>query len=228
MMRQVLSALLAIFAATATSAVWAQNKTQPSPKAIPLTPGKPTAPTFQDGKTIIARIGFDGLDRSEETYGFAMDDSLSEKTFLRHYLDKSLRISEGEKLNTSKVSNVIIQLKKWLADNGYLKANVVALGTKLSGNKMRLLFSIDRGVQLDPPELHFTGSSRIAEQEFIDDFKICSGDNWKPYEFERFNYYGQQCSRKLLWSRGFLRGKALGPNANLVDNRYIVTFVVTD
>ena len=181
---------------------------------------------FLEGQTTIADIEFEGLDTDDEVYGFSMDDRLYRSDFISSINRNKSAAVAGEKFSIEKASTLLKLLKQWLSREGYLKADVVVYGTKLPKNRMKLTFAVNRGIPLDVPELNFAGNENVTDQEFIDNFKQCSQENWKRYDFRKYEYFSQKCSRQLLFSRGFFRAKIYNMRAKISDDRYIVTFGV--
>ena len=184
------------------------------------------SPVFVDGRTIVTAIEFTGLDPNLEEYGVYLENGLYKSDFLGTFPERKLSINEGDKFNSQLVGQVLKRLKEWLSHKGYLKAEVVAYGTKLSQDQMRLSFAIDRGLQLDPPELNFVGAETLSDQEFVDDFKKCAGESWERYDPRVYEYFSHRCSERLLWSKGFLKGKINDINRKISGNHYLITFSV--
>ena len=203
--------------------------------AIPQSPPAPSqhklslikndkSPLFLEGQTTIADIEFEGLDTDDEVYGFSMDDRLYRSDFISSINGNKSAAVVGEKFSIEKASTVLKLLKRWLFGKGYLKADVVAYGTKLPKNRMKLTFAVERGLPLDVPELNFVGNENVTDQEFIDDFKQCSRESWKRYDLRRYQYFSEKCSRKLLFSKGFFKAKIYDLRAKIFNDHYSVTF----
>jgi|KBSMisStaDraftv2_1062788.scaffolds.fasta_scaffold179572_1 outer membrane protein insertion porin family len=204
--------------------VQSQITTVPEPTPQPISTTR-KSPVFIEGKTVISEIEFQGLD-PDPNYGVYLEGSLYESDAVKLLREERALVAEGDRFAAERAGSVIKILKEWLSDEGYLKADVVAYGTRLGKDGMRLTFSIDRKYPLDPPELVFVGGENISNQEFVDNFKDCSGDGWKRNEFRSIEYYSHACSQKLLYHRGYFTGKIDNIDRKVVDNHYILTFHV--
>lgn len=222
------SAILAyVFLIISATSLSAQSKTQTVPPqsavSIPLSKNE-KPPVFINGRTVVTQVVLQGLDTDDETYGFRSEDGIYKSHFLRDIRGEKTWVVEGQKFDIDKVSGSLKALKTWLAEQGYLNAEVIAYGAKLDKTTMKLTFFVDRGIPLDPPELKFVGNERVQNQEFVDDFKSCSGDLWKRYIFRTFQYLSQHCTRQFLFSKGFFEAKVFDIRPKLVGNNYRVTF----
>lgn len=179
---------------------------------------------FIEGKTIISEIEYTGLNSDYDEY----DDVFSLSDFLKHLRENRANISAGEIFNSRKIENVLIVLKKWLANKGYLKADVVAFGEKLPKDRMKLVFSVSRGVSVGVSEITFAGNVNISNEEYVADFKQCLGDFWKKYDVRTYNYITQKCSRYLMYSKGYFQGTILRVNRRFVGTDYVVTVTVNE
>jgi outer membrane protein insertion porin family len=79
-----------------------------------------------------------------------------------------------------------------------------------------------------PTELIFEGNKRVPAFDLINNFKSCAGDAWKTYDSRAFDYYREKCTRKFLWSRGFLKASTHEESARLVGDHYTVIIKVNE
>ncbi len=163
---------------------------------------------FIHGRTIVSDIEFTGLDIDLEEYGVSLEDPLYETTLRRVF--KPSDLADGQKFNASKTESILKKTKEWLQVRGFPLAEVTAYGTMLADGRMRLRFAVLRGPLVKTFDIDFVGNERVTDQELIDDFKICSGNNWEVYEERKYEYYSQRCSRQLMFSKGFWKAKVLG------------------
>lgn len=63
--------------------------------------------------------------------------------------------------------------------------------------------------QSGPPvttiEIRFSGNERVPNSELVENFKSCSGGQWKEFTQRSYEYFAQKCSRPLMYSKGFWR-----------------------
>lgn len=178
---------------------------------------------FVEGKTVIAEVKFTGLDSDYESYENEAGNPVRESHFLILLRENQTSISDGEKFNSVKIEKVIKLLKAEFAEHGYLKAEIVALGEKLPNNQMRLIFSVKRGAVVRVSEIRFTGNKNITSEEFVENFKNCSGDRWEIFDRRIYDYYARECSRGLMLSKGFFEAKLHVMPPRMVSDSYIVT-----
>lgn len=78
------------------------------------------------------------------------------------------------------------------------------------------------------PEITFEGNVKVSSQELLDNFKDCAKEYWETYDQRVYKYFSQKCTRRLLWSRGFLRATIVEQGTRFDGDRYKVRFVVTE
>lgn len=179
---------------------------------------------FVEGKTIISELEYIGLDSQYETY----EDALYLRDLLRYLSENQVNIKVGEAFNSRKIEEVLVILKKWLAVQGYMKADVVVLGKKLPKNRMNLSFSVNKREPIDFLEVRFDGNMNISEEEYLSNLKECSGDSWKRFDLQKYNFITQKCSRSLMYSKGYFEGKIINISRRMTENKYIVTIKVNE
>lgn len=197
-----------------------------SPQKVSFSNDKPSS--FKEGETIIAEVKFAGLDGDYENYDRAIGQPVYESEFLLVLRDSRAVISADEKFDSRKIENVIKILKQQLAAKGYLKAEVVALGEKLPKNQMRLIFSVKRGAPVRVSEVRFVGNRNIADEEFVENLKQCSDNDWETFERRKYEYYTRKCSSSLMYSKGFFQAKIRRVTPRLVEDNYVVTIEVEE
>lgn len=183
---------------------------------------------LKEGETVIAEVKFAGLNSNFEDYGDDRETPVYERDFLKVLRENRAMISADEKFNSRKIEEVIKLLKEWLTAKGYLKAEVAALGEKLPKNRMRLIFSVKRGVTVRVSEVRFAGNRNVANDELVEDLKQCSGDDWEIFEKRKYEYYVQKCARQFFFSKGYFQARIKQVNARLIDDNYVVTIEVEE
>lgn len=200
-------------------------QTEKSPQQIKLSENKKSFP-FQEGKTIIAEVKFIGLD-TEFQLNTDAGRAISVKSFLG-YLDwKKKTFITDEKFNSKKVSDTVKLLKQWLAGNGYLKAEIVALGEKLPENRMNLVFSVKRNSPVLVSEIRFTGNKFISESEYIQVMKNCLGGK-NYYDKDHYGYCAAKYVRDLMFSKGYFKSRIYEVSPKYVSDSYIITVRVDE
>lgn len=190
--------------------------------------GKDASSPFIQGKTIIAEVRFTGLDSDFETYTDEVGNQVNEGDLQKRLRNTGAAIEPGEKFEPAKVEKVIILLKEWLTSEGYLKADVVALGKNLAGNRMLLTFTINRQEPIRIAEFRFTGNRHISNEEFAADIKQRFGGDWQIFDRRRVNFYTQKYSRALMFSKGFFQAKIKRVTPRLTGNNYVITVEVDE
>lgn len=182
---------------------------------------------FLEGRTAVAEVIYDGLDAELGSY---VGDSYPIYTndFLKLLRESRADISEGEAFQLLKVEKVLKLLKEWLANRGYLKAEVVALGRKLPMNKMQLIFSVQRGLPVFVTDIRFEGTNAISEAELINEFSRCIGGRPPIFERKLYEYCSQRHARFVIFSHGFFKAKIGPPVKKLLESGYTVTFIVKE
>jgi outer membrane protein assembly factor BamA len=56
-------------------------------------------------------------------------------------------------------------------------------------------------------DVHFSGNERVATDDLSSNYRDCLGDRWLKPEQELFDYFAQQCSRRVLRNAGFWKSK---------------------
>lgn len=181
---------------------------------------------FIEGKTVIAEVKFVGLDADYGNYSEAIEKPLYETEAIKNIREERAFVFNEAKFRYESVEKTIKILKQWLASEGYLKAEVLALGEKLPKNRMRLIFSIDRGEIVRVSEIRFTGNENISSEELIADFEQCLGGRREIFERRLYDYCSQKNSRELMFSRGYLQARVLGVTPRFNADSYIVTIQV--
>ncbi len=183
---------------------------------------------FDDGKTIIAEIKFDGLDSIGEEYDEAIGKTLPESDCRKVLREKRASINNGDKFYGGKVSKAVKQIREWLDSNGYDRSEVIAFGENLTKNQMKLVFSIKRGLLAYVSDIRFEGNLNITNEELVENFKTCSNDSWKIYDLRKYDFYARTCSRNFLFSKGYFDAKINKINRRPVDGSYQVTIDVNE
>lgn len=183
---------------------------------------------FEDGKTIIAEVKLTGLDGDYEQFGGTSEKLIPESDFRKALKEQRAEIDADDTFYGYKISKVVKLLKEWISLNGYIDAEVVALGEKLSGNRMRLIFKVKRGAQARVSEIRFAGNINITGEEFVDDFKQCSGSDWEIFDTRKYDYYSRKCSRNLLFSKGYFEAKVKRVTTQLAAGKRVVTIEVEE
>lgn len=88
--------------------------------------------------------------------------------------------------------------------------------------------TIEGQTRSKPTELMFEGNNRVPAFDLINNFKSCSEDAWKTYDSRSFKYYLEKCTRKFLWSRGFLKATVHEESARLVGDHFTVRIKVNE
>jgi outer membrane protein insertion porin family len=190
--------------------------------------GKDPLWPFIQGKTIIAEVRFTGLDSEYEKYPDDVGHQVYERDLQTRLREKHAAIEAAEKFEPAKIEKVILLLKEWLTSEGYLKADVAALGKSLAGNRMLLIFSVNRQEPIRVSEIRFTGSRHISNEEFVADIKQRFGGDWQIFDRRRLEYYANKHSRALMFSKGFFEAKIKRVTPRLTRNSYVVTIEVDE
>ena len=177
---------------------------------------------FEDGKTIISEIKFSGFDSEYEQYDETIGRVISEEDFLNYLRENRATINPDDLFYGYKVSKAAKLLREWLADYGYPKAETVALGELLPKNRMRLIFEIKRGLMIRVSEIRFDGNINITDEEYLSNFKQCSGKHWKIFERQKYKYFAQKCSLDLMRSKGYIQGEILSILPEMKNNYLVV------
>lgn len=183
---------------------------------------------FVNGRTIIAELEYTGFDFDNKDYGIYVDKAIYESDFVKALREQRASIRIDELFSEEKVEKVLRMLKEWLASRGYLKATVLAYGTKLPKDRMKLRFSLEKGPLIRVAEIRFVGNRNISSDEFLEDLKKCLKDEWEQYDSRVYEYYSQKCSRQLMYSKGYFRAKIHSVTAKLIGDGYHVKIVIEE
>lgn len=208
-----------------SAAVRAQNSN--STKQIKILNNYGSIP-FEDGNTIITEIKFTGLDSDYEQYDETVGRRIPESDLRNELREQRAMIDANDKFYGYKVSKVVKLLKEWISAKGYVDAEIVAFGEKLPRNRMNLIFRIERGTLARVSEIRFTGNTNVTGEEFVENFKQCSGDGWEIFATQKYDYYSRMCSQKLLQRKGFFEAKIRRVTPQFVAGNCIVTIEVEE
>lgn len=170
---------------------------------------------FEDGRTVIAEIVFTGLDKSETDF----------QKMLR---DGQASIKVDDLFHGYKVSRAVKALKKGLLREGYLTAEIVALGEQLPNNQMRLVFEIKNAALAQVSEIRFVGNKAVSNKEYVENLKQNAGAGWKIFDEEKYEFYTKKFSRDLAMSRGYIRVRIDRVTPQLVGGSYVVTVEIDE
>jgi outer membrane protein insertion porin family len=197
-------------------------------KQIPLALTPSTREQFIDGRTLVRRTTFTGLDTDDRDYGIFVENPVYESDLLKELEYRKIKIEEGEKYSSEKVGKIVAFLKELLAERGYLKANVTAWGSKSGKNGMSVRFAVERGPTIKVSEILVAGNSLIPSEAFVTEFKKCSGNNWETFKRSNYEFYSNTCLRRLMWSEGFFKARINGISAGVVEDSYHVKIMVDE
>jgi outer membrane protein assembly factor BamA len=214
---QVASIILVFF-----SGLFAQNTKVP----FKLAPSEKQL--FIENQTIVSEIKFTGLDSDYEHYPSSAGRAVYESDFLHLLRENKAAISPGEKFDSKKVEKIIRLLKEWLAGEGYIKAEVTALGEKLPKNGMSLTFAVKRDDIVRVSEIVITGNYTIPAEMFINEIKTRSGDEWQVFDRRKYDYYASSWLRGLMYGQGFFKARILGVRPKFRGGSYSVTIAVDE
>lgn len=179
--------------------------------------------SFVEGKTVIEDVVWNGFDEDLRDYGVDYDYPIYKTDFDRELRGARAQINRGELLDLDHVERVIIRLKSWLSTKGYVKADVSVVGEPINEDRMSLIFSVRRGPLVTIEDIDFIGSNSITTEEFLANFKRCSGSDLKLLGSREFDFHTQRCTRQLLYSHGFFNAKVLSVDRRLVDDAYNIS-----
>lgn len=77
-------------------------------------------------------------------------------------------------------------------------------------------------------DIHFSGNDRIATKELVDNFNECLGKRWKEPDQRMFEYFGQKCTRSLMFSKGFWRAKVNYVSFRIEDELLTVNIDISE
>lgn len=183
---------------------------------------------FVEGKTIIDEVILTGFDEDLRDYGIKLDYPIYKTDFDQHLRGIRSQIKTDSLLDLDHVERIIVKLKSWLSNKGYVKAEVAVLGELISKDRMRLIFSVRRGPLVTIKEIGFIGSKSISVEEFRQDFAKCSRSDLKLFDTQRFDFYAQRCTRQLLYSQGFFKAKILSIDRKIEEDGYRITINVSE
>jgi outer membrane protein insertion porin family len=219
--------LVLILILTVTATFYGQNPITPK-TSLPTPKPVNNSQDFIDGKTIVAEVIYRGL--AVETSDF--DDYISEMTALPELL-KQLRenrtsIIVDHTFDSLKVEKTIKVIKEHLANFGYLDAKITALREKLPENRMKLVFSIDKGPLAGISKIYFTGQKVFTNEELLDPIMKGLGDDWRIYDKRKLEYYIHRNVLNFMWSKGFTKAKINQISPRLTDGMIEVVIDVTE
>ncbi|MEO8072184.1 MAG: POTRA domain-containing protein [Acidobacteriota bacterium] len=197
-----------------------------SPQKILLS--KANSLPFKEGETVIAEVRFEGLDSDYEHYDSSIGKPIYASTFLRILRESKAGIAADEKFNTQKTEKIIKLLKEWLANIGYLKAEVVALGEKLPKNRMNLIFSVKRDAVVRVLEIRFVGNINSTNEELVEVMKQCLEESWINFDKRYYEYCANKNLRNFMFSKGYFKSKIEQISPRFVDDYYVVTIKVEE
>ena len=183
---------------------------------------------FEDGKTVIADVVFTGLDSDYEQYDEAIGIIIRGSECYEMLEQQRATIKVDDKFHGYKVAKVVKLLREWLANYGYDRAEIIALGEVLPKNRMKLVFSVMRGELARVSEIRFDGNVNVSTQELVENFKNCIEDGWKIYDQRKYEYISRKCTLSLMFSKGFFQAKVKPPTRKRVENGYIVTIEIEE
>lgn len=182
---------------------------------------------FVEGNTIVTEVKFTGLDLQDGNVYY--DLSRIFEADLRWYLkDKKAALLELERLDRQAVSRALYLTKEFLADKGYLKANVAVIGESTGKDKMRLVFEIEKGPVIGVSDIRFTGLRNFEEEELRAEMQTCLGEKWGVYDMRHIDFCAQKYARSLLWSRGFFEARLSHPQRRYLTDSFELTIDVTE
>lgn len=183
---------------------------------------------FKEGETVIAEVEFTGLDSSYQDYDNASEKAVYEGDFLKFLSENRATIFADEKFNSRKIEKVVRFLKKWLAEQGYLKAEVVALGIVLPQNQMKLIFSVNRDMVIGVSEIRFVGNKNFTNEEFVGVMKECLKDSWEKFDKRYYEYCANKDVRGFMFSKGYFKATVERLSPRFVNNSYIETIAIKE
>lgn len=195
---------------------------------IPLKFAPAEKPVFVENQTVIAEVKFTGLDSDYENYDASVSRTVYESDFLKVLRENRTSFTPGETFNARKVEKIIRLLKEWMASEGYLKADVTALGEKLPKNRMTLTFVIKRDDIVRVSEILITGNYHIPAETFISEIKTRSNGEWQIYDRRKYGYYADKWLRGLMHSQGFFKARIVNINPKFRGSSYSVTIRINE
>lgn len=76
--------------------------------------------------------------------------------------------------------------------------------------------------------IEFSGNVSISADELASNLKACLGRDWDVYNEAGYKHYSQKCTRRLMWSRGFLQAKVDDPLLRKVGDAYSLLVNVSE
>lgn len=206
---------------------FSETNAQTSKPAQPIALSKDKISPFLEGKTVVAEVDFTGLDADSSEY----DDAgkiIREKDVKYFLKNNNVLISADDKFDSAKVERAIIFLKQLLADIGYLKAEVVALGVALPKNQMKLVFAVKRENQTAVSEIRFVGNVNFSDEELLGEMKACLGDTWFNFDKSHYEYCAQKYIRQILFGRGYFQARVNQLPLRIVADNFVATFEIKE
>ena len=93
---------------------------------------------------------------------------------------------------------------------------------------MRLIIEIKRGLPARVSEIRFEDNVHISDEEYLENFKQCSGDGWKIFYSRKYEFYAEKCSRELMFSKGYFQGSIDRILPEIENGNYVVTFTLKE
>lgn len=183
---------------------------------------------FEDGKTIIEKVEFIGLDGDYEKYDETIGKMIRERDVSKALREQRADIVADTPFYGYKVSKLVKILREVIKSSGYINAKIEAYGELLAKNKMKLTISVERGLPIFVSEIRFEGNVFVTNQEFTADLKRCLGDGWYVFDKKKYEHFIQKCSRQLMFSKGFFKAKIHRVVPRIVSNSYVVTIGVNE
>lgn len=183
---------------------------------------------FKEGETSIGKIKFEGLDSDYEHYDSSIGKSVYEREFLRLLRETKAGIAADEKFNSEKTEQTIKLLKEWLANKGYLRAEVVALGEKLPKNRMNLIFTVKRDAPVRVLEIRFTDNVNFTNEELVEVMKQCLKESWISFDKRHYEYCANKDIRNFMFGKGYFQAKIEQISPQFINDNYVVTIKVKE
>ncbi len=184
---------------------------------------------FVSGVTIIEKVDFTDFGASDPTDEEDRYDPTSAKNLLQHLQYEKLKFEVGESLDKAKVEKAITALKEHLSNYGFFKAEIVAQGEILDGDRMKLILSLKRGPRSTILSFKFNGTRVFSNDELSAVIKECLGEKatWN-FDKRHVEYCANKNVREFLFSKGYFEAKILGPKLDHLKTGVNVSFDVSE
>lgn len=171
---------------------------------------------FEDGRTIVAGIGFNGL------------TALAESDLLKILRENRALVKSGDEFSGAAVVKAVKVIREALKNAGYNDAEVTAFGEKVANGEMRIEFVVKENSRARVAEILFEGNAKVSSEELTTNFKECIADGWEIYDARKYDYMAAKCTRQLLFERGFFQAKVGSPRPRAAGGAYVVTIEIRE